>query len=175
MKNISIFKRLASKKLNEGFSIIETLVTIFVFSILAILIASIFSRGIQLERRTFAVQKVQENALFVLESMARKIRVSEVGSNDDPTCSTTTLSIDHPDGALAYFLSSGIVKEVFTDLHDLSSSDVEFTRLAFCISGSSLGDNLPFKVTIIASVRSKNNLYQTPIDIQTTITSRILD
>jgi len=161
---------------NKGFTTIEALATIFVFSILALLVAGIFAQTVRLQRRAGAAERVQEDAIFVLESMAKRIRVSEIHDQDSPDCSRTTLDLDHPvSGNIRYYLSNGEVRKTEGGrTESLSSSKVEFTQLAFCVTGSIFGDNLPTRVTIVASLRyrSTETMYRLPIYLQTTITTR---
>ena len=87
--------------MQKGFTLIETLTTTLIFSILVVEIGLLVSQSFNLERRGFSAQKIQENGLLVLETMAREIRVSRV-ANQDSNCTATSLTITHPDqGAIA--------------------------------------------------------------------------
>ena len=78
----------------KGFGIVEVIITTFVFSIIAIIVATNFVDILNLQRRGFAAQIIQEESLFAIESMSREIRVSQIQSPDDPTCSLTSLTIE---------------------------------------------------------------------------------
>ena len=161
---------------NRGFTTLELLTTVFVFSLAAASIASILARSLELQRRSTVIQKIQENAMFVLESMAREIRVSAI-RDQDSNCTATFLSLAHPvNGDISYSLSSGSVTRVDDDgdVGNLSSNDVEFTRLLFCITGSAVSDNMPTRITIIATIRDRSTKPIAPINLQTTIDSRDL-
>src|SRR3989338_9469835 len=111
-----------------GFTIVEVLIASFVFSIIAIGISSIFIGILTNERRAFAAQKIEENEMFVLEMMARDIRVSKIENQEDPTCGLTTLTITHPvKGAIVYgFQDGGIQKNQRGTTHEKSSSAIYF-------------------------------------------------
>src|SRR3990167_2313335 len=79
-----------------GFTIIEVLVSAFVFSIIAIVVGGLFVQILASERRAFACQKIQENGLFIMELMSREIRVSQIENQNSSNCSATTLTIQHP-------------------------------------------------------------------------------
>ncbi len=160
---------------NCGFTTVELLVTLLVFSISAILIAGILARALNLNRRFSVTQTIQENALFVLEYMAREIRVSSI-VNQNSNCTATSLNLDHPtNGSVSYALSNGtVVRTVGGRAGNLNSDTVEFSRLVYCISGSALGDNLPTRVTIVATIRDRSANPLASVNLQTTIDSRDL-
>lgn len=163
-------------KINEkGFTIVEVLVTSLIFSIIAISITTIFIQIINLERRAFSVQKIQDNALLVLEEMSRDLRVSRISNQDSPGCTATTISLNHPlKGTVIYQTSGGIVQRSINggSFIDISSSNVNFTRMNFCILGSLTTDNQSPRVTIVNSIQNRTGKEILQIDIQTTVTSR---
>lgn len=166
-------------KAHQGFSLIEILVAASVFALIMIMVGSVFVSSLVLQRRAFNIQQVEENATFILETLAKEIRVSQV-SSPAVSCSTaspaTTLSIIHPDyGALEYGLSGGGVYRSTGSLPPpvISSNTIEFTRFGFCISGVSAGQQP--RVTVVATVRSAKTSQQTSLDFQTTLSPRLLN
>ena len=159
---------------NRGFTIVEIVVTIFIFSIMVVLVTSIFARAIALERRIVAAQRVQENATFLMESMAKEIRVSAIVNQDATTCTATTLTLNHPVyGTIIYSLDiSGNIQRQATLTEIVSSSDVQFTRMRFCIFGSSPIDQMTPRVTIIFSLKNRVGSANIVADLQTTVVSR---
>ncbi len=158
-----------------GFTIVEVLVTSLIFSIMAMAISAIFIQIISLERRGLAVQKIQDNALLVLEEMSRDIRVSRIPSQESSNCTATTITMTHPlKGTIVYRVNSGIVQRSVGggDYIDVSSSNVNFSRMNFCISGSLVNDNQSPRVSTIASIQNRTGKEIVEIDIQTTVTSR---
>ena len=155
-----------------GFGIVELLVATFVFSIMSVIVATNFVDILDLQRRGFAAQTIQEEILFTTEMMTREIRVSQVQSPDDLGCTLTSLSIDHPkNGPTVYSVSGGVVsKTVGGNTSSITSSKVNFSRLNFCVRGSGVDDEQP-RVTIIASVRPTSG-EDLQFDIQTSVSSR---
>lgn len=145
----------------------------FVFSIIALTITLAFVRVLNLERRAFSAQIVQENSLYVLELMAREIRVADIQSSDS-NCSLTSLAMNHPvNGIVSYNLNNGIVQRIENGIAtELSSAEVNFSRLNFCVNGAAGGDRKPTRVTILASVQNRTGKESVTFDLQTTITSR---
>ncbi|MBI2065364.1 MAG: prepilin-type N-terminal cleavage/methylation domain-containing protein [Candidatus Yanofskybacteria bacterium] len=157
----------------KGFTLIETIVSIFVFSVLATAVTGIFAKAVQVQAGSFSAQRTVENSLLALESIARDIRVSQIcpaGSS----CSATRLDIVHPvRGSVSYFLDTGrhvIQKTEGGNTVDITSTDTNFTRFDFLTTGLAIDDRQP-KVTIVITVQ--NNVGRPVVfDLQTTITSR---
>lgn len=163
-------------QLNEkGFSVVEVLVTSLVFSIIAISVSSIFIQIINLERRAFSIQKIQDNALLVLEEISRDLRVSKISDQESPNCTAETITLVHPTkGTLIYRVSNGIVQRSVGGggYSDISSSDVNFTRMNFCILGSLPNDNQSQRTTVVTSIQNRTGRETLEINIQTSISSR---
>src|SRR3989344_1448240 len=122
----------------NGFTIVEVLVTSLIFSVIAMTVSAIFIQIINLERRGLAVQKIQDNALLVLEEMSRDMRVSRISDQESSYCTATTITLIHPlKGTVIYQVSAGTVQRSVNggNLIDVSGSDVNFTRMNFCIFG----------------------------------------
>lgn len=164
-------------KLSEaqrGFTIVELLITTFVFSIMSVIVATNFVDILKLQRRGFDAHVIQEEILFATEMMTREIRVSQVQSPDNLNCNAISLSINHPvNGSTVYSVSGGIInKTVGGNTFPITSSKVNFSRFNFCVTGSGIDDEQP-RVIIISSVRPRNG-EDIQFDIQTGVSSRDL-
>ena len=168
-------RQLYHRSLSAGFTLVEFLVTMFVFSIMALTTTAIFVRTMDIERRSFSAQRIQENALAVLELMAKEIRVGTV-QGPDSNCLANTLNMtvyDPSATAVTYQLNTtlGIVERVYGGVTYLvSSNDVIFNSLMFCIQNSSI-DDASTRVTILASISNRIGQIST-VKLQTTVTSR---
>lgn len=138
----------------------------------------VFVSSLDLQRRAFNIQQAEENASFILESMAKEIRVGQITGPDTvcPATPAATLSIVHPvNGNITYSLSGNAIHRNVNGTDSvMSSNTVQFTRLQFCISGTGVDDQKQPRVTIIASLRSAKTKQQATIDIQTTLSQRFL-
>lgn len=181
MKN-SIIKKIDRKKQSQrGISVVELLATVFIFSVMALVISSVFIKAMEVERRVFASQAIQENAMAVLELMAKEIRVSNI-SNLDTNCIATTLTINHPTitsgspGNITYQLSGGMVQKIANGItYFLSSDEVVFNDLRFCVLGSSQpSDNLATRVAILASISNRTGRDILTVKLQTSVVTRDL-
>lgn len=161
-------------KHQQGFTLVEVLVTSFIFSIIALTVSGLFIQTLAVERRTFASQKIQENGLYIMELMSREIRVSKVQDQDSLNCTATSLTIIHPvNGTVVYSLLNGVLQRTADGVTtDLSSSAVTFSRLNFCIAGSGQTDGQQARVTILASIQNKTGREILTTVLQTTVSSR---
>lgn len=168
-----------NKKSNSGFTLIETTLVILLFSAIMVLMGSAFMGSLNLQRRAFNIQQAEENANFVLEAMAKEIRVSQISGPDTTNCPSapaTILRITHPvNGSVTYSLSGGAIHRNVNGTDSVMSSNaVQFTNLMFCISGTPIDDRQQPRVTIVASIKSVKTGQQASIDIQTTVSQRFL-
>lgn len=167
---------------NAGFTIVELLVSILLFSVMATITAGIFVRALEIERRSFSAQSIQENALAVFELMAKEIRVGNIAGPDSSSCTSNVLNMtvlnpdppyDPPNVSVTYRLnsSSGVVERIYGGVtYFVSSDDIIFNSLKFCILNSGVDDQ-GARVTILASISNRVGKIITA-DLQTTITSR---
>ena len=179
---MNIFKKLPTTNYqlatSAGFTLVETLVVILIFSVIAVLMGGVFLGSLEIQRRAFNFQQAEENAGFILEAMAKEIRVSQINGPDTncPATPAATLSMTHPvNGSIIYSLSGSVIHRNAGGIDtSISSNTVQFTRLQFCISGSSIDDQRQPRVTIVGSLRSTKTKQQATIDFQTTLSQRFL-
>lgn len=160
-----------------GFTLVEMLVATLIFSIIAMAVSLVFVRAVVIENRGQGAQKVQENALFALESMAREIRVGVFTTNQDsPSCSRTMITFQHPvNGEVSYGFDgakSAITRTAGGIVTRLTGDDVQ-TSARFCVLGSGV-DQDQARVTILMNIKNKakNSAEQMTFNLQTTVSSR---
>lgn len=162
---ISKFKIAENK--NGGFTFIETIVAVAIFSLVVVMVVGIFISIIQAQRKGLASQKVQENARYVLEMMAREIRMSEIN-----TAAGLQNSLDitaHKatgDEAILYSLSN---YQIMRNGQPITSDQVKINYLGFYVT-----KNLQPRVTINLQVIAQGGKpsEQAQMNLQTTIVSR---
>jgi len=162
----------------KGFTIIEMLVAVTAFAFVVMVATAAFSHVLGIERRATSLQKIQENAAYIMETIAKEIRVSEITNSNSVNCRlwpSTSLAIKHPvNGSITYFRDSAdnSFHRNITGVADtvISSNEVEFTRFDFCISGAGSINNQP-RISIIATVKSSKDP-NLSINIQTTLSQR---
>src|SRR3989344_707466 len=159
----------------RGFTIVEVLVTSLIFSVMALAVSAIFIQIINIQRRGFSVQKIQDNSLLVLEEMSRDMRVSKISNQESPNCTASSITLVHPiKGTLVYQAINGIIQRSVSggNYLDVSSSDVNFTRMNFCILGSLPNDNQSPRITVVMSVQNRIGKEILQMNIQTSVASR---
>ena len=159
----------------SGFTIVEVLVTSLIFSIIAMAVTGIFVQTLSLQRRASASQKIQDNAIFVLENMSRDIRVSVVANQESPNCTANTLAIIHPvKGDVVFRLNNGVIEKSQTGgpFVAISGSDVRFARFNFCITGSLQNDNKTPRVAVLTTIENVSGRELLEVNLQTTVSSR---
>ncbi|HPA25164.1 MAG TPA: prepilin-type N-terminal cleavage/methylation domain-containing protein [bacterium] len=63
---------------NDGFTLVELLVSTSIFVIVALASLSIYAQTLKVSRKTLALTKVQTEAQFVMQVLAKKIRTSHL-------------------------------------------------------------------------------------------------
>ncbi len=162
-----------------GFTLVEMLVSVFIFSIVVIIVSDVFVSALNSQKAAYRVQQVEENVNYIVERMTKEIRVSELtgvepaDSGVCPSNPATKITLRHPDnGTIEYFLSDMQAHRKLNGVDDtvLNSNTVEITGFNFCVSGGGAADATQPRITIVAGIRSKGT--QVEDRIQTTVSLR---
>lgn len=165
-------------KTNEGFTLIELIVAMAVFSTVVTIVSSIFVSTVGSQRKNVNQQEILENSRYVLEIMGRAIRQSTVQTPNTSSSGSSSLIITHHvKGSVTYQLDNGQIKETSSGITDaLTSADVLVEKLSFIVQGKGAGDSTQPRVTIIISLSNvQPGVNANSIKLQTTITPRNLD
>lgn len=166
--------------MNKGFTLIELIVAVFIFSVLAMIAGGDFVSTISLQRRALNIKKVEENGRFILELMAREIRVSSPINTADTACPgsfSPAININHPvNGNVVYSLVGGEIHRIVNGIDSvISSPDVKVSRLNFCISGNAANDGRQPLVTVLLGLKAgEGTKEEAALDLQTTVSQRLL-
>ncbi|MBI2645354.1 type II secretion system protein [Candidatus Uhrbacteria bacterium] len=63
---------------SKGFTLVEMVITIFLFSLLIVIVSDVFSRAQQAQRRTVALQRLQDDMRFFINKISSSIRSGSV-------------------------------------------------------------------------------------------------
>jgi prepilin-type N-terminal cleavage/methylation domain-containing protein len=167
-----------------GFTLVEILVVLVIFSIMLSAIASVFISGIKIQRNAIAQEQLLDQLNYAVEYMGRSIRMAkkstgsciEAGTSYDPENSSATElkflnEIDNVENCIEFSYDSGD-KTIHKDATPLTSDDVKITKLLFNVSG---GENEQSRVTILIEAESKSGDPLQKMEIQTTISARDLN
>lgn len=186
---------------NKGFTLIEMLVAIMIFSLVIGIISGIFVSSLRLQREALASQTLLEQTSYALEYISRTLRMakkelgegclSEIGLNYEipakfrinlnPNLGTGLRFINHLEGddCQEFFLKNGqlkIKKRIGgpEEIFALTSPELQITSLRFNLSGQREDDGLQPRVTIFLDIKGEGFRPERrpEIKIQTTISQR---
>lgn len=185
-----------------GYSLIEILVSITIFSIAVAGPTGIFISSVRSQNRALSLRQTLDNVTYIIEYVSRALRMAKKEVGDPLTClpsyglnyATTTLR-DLGAGPTTY---SGLgikfihrddsCREIFLDRADkrlkesrdgaaplpLTSAALEVSFLGFRISGKGQDDNYQPRITMVLEIAGDASGLQ-KTKIQTTISQRNLD
>ena len=156
-----------------GFTVIEMLASIFAMAIIFTLLTAVFVQLLNIQRRAFNMQHAQENSIFILEAIAKEIRVSQINTSGRTadTC-YSDLDFTHPDnGVVRYELAgNNFIRRAGGVDQTLNSNNISLERLSFC-----LGYLSQPRVSIVLRIVSGVGKAAAAVDTQTTIAQRYLN
>src|SRR3989344_2710842 len=164
-----------------GFTLIELIVAVGVFMVVMTITLSAFLNIIDIQKKTEAFRKVNDNLNFAMEAMMREIR--EGKSYSDTDCSGSDFCFTDKDGkAIKYELNAGGYierKEGSGDWLRMTSDGIKITRLSFFVSGEETypsGDRQQPLVTIsIGGESGEKEKLKSKLNLQATVSQRKLD
>jgi len=183
-------------KKEKGFTLIEMLVALFIFSLIVGVLIGLFISGIRNQRNILLTQQLLDQTSFALEYMSRALRMalkegqqstggdclSQDGLNyENPGSDLSRIKfINHleQDDCQEFFLEEGRIKQRKEgQVVSLTSDKLEVTSLKFNLIGQDQIDQLQPRVTIFLKIRGRGSLAGTipEFNIQTTISQRNLD
>ncbi len=184
----------------RGFTLIETLVSLFIFGMMSVALVNIFVGALNSQTRILQNQDLMNQSSYTLEYMGKVIRMAERDTTGN--CAPTGESYKVENGIksitfLAYdskaseyrctqfLLENNAIKErVSTDTtatnlgssQSITSSSVYVSDLAFNVTGDTTGDTLQPKTTIMINMRYNVISTNAPrLIMQTSVSQRKLD
>ncbi|MBU4284973.1 prepilin-type N-terminal cleavage/methylation domain-containing protein [Patescibacteria group bacterium] len=155
----------------QGFTLIELLVSMSIFIIVIMVVLGLFSAAIKAQRKAFAMQDAQENARFLMEFMAKEVRMSVITSSNG---TSPNLTLTRSDGdSVTYSISSN---KIYRNSIQVSSDEVYISG-TFYTEGVGSEDGLQPKLTIALKIKTTGTKVEerAEINIQTTLCQRNLD
>jgi prepilin-type N-terminal cleavage/methylation domain-containing protein len=180
-----------------GFTLVEMLVAITIFSVTTGVISGIYVSGINQQRRALVSQTILDQTSFALEYMSRALRMAKKELSNPPDCLSQrglNYEITHSGSGLKFinhlqdddcqefFLEGGLLKyrrnigKALEETLPLISNKIEIVSLKFNLAGESQNDDLQPRLTIFLEISGKGALEGSQkIKIQTSISQRNLD
>jgi prepilin-type N-terminal cleavage/methylation domain-containing protein len=179
----NFFKRQKDEKVRilpadrQGFTLIELVVAMGVFSLISVALVGLFVSSLRGEKKALNVQLVQDNARIVMETMVRELRDgSDVVFNSNQNVSfkdKSGMSITYyVDACSSSNVTNNCIKRMASgSAINLGSENVNVTNLQFYGVSSSASLNQP-RVTILFTMESGVAPYKASINLQTTVSLR---
>lgn len=166
-----------------GFTLVEILVAVAVFSLIMGVASTVFVSAIKTQRRSLASQELLDQTSYAIEYMSRAVRMAK--KDFDGSCTglanlnyrkiDSRIIFENYDGfCQEFFLQDGRLKEDRAGTENyLTSPDLNIVSFNIGPDDSwDQDDNLQPRVTVSLDIEGKN---QTKIKVQTTISQRNLD
>jgi prepilin-type N-terminal cleavage/methylation domain-containing protein len=183
--------------MRRGYTLIELLVAISIFSLVVAGVTGFFVSALRAQRKALASREIIDSASYVLNYMADALRMAK--KNNIEIRGITKNCSGIPNNEVNYIITyrgQGIkfrnykineCQEFFLESASarlkkwregienyLTPDDLEIRNLRFFLSGDNPGDTLQPRVTILLEIQ-KRNQPETIISAQTTISQRDLD
>jgi len=184
------------KHRHQGFTLVELMVAIALFSILVAVAVGGFTRALRSERQAGDIIAAESNVSLALEQMAREVRTGSdfcpttVSGNlcGDPSVDAATgvadvypnLAFTNAEGAVVVYAlqDSVLMKSVDggSTFSPVTADTVSVPYFAAEIAGNSAGDHWPPRVTIdLGIVPNDPSLAGQILHLQTTVSARAID
>lgn len=148
---------------------VELIISMSIFVVMVTVATGGFVQALRSQRGLNDVMAVTNNAGLVIEQMAREIRT---GYNFQPLnerCSERIAFVGRNNQPIEYRLSDGVI---LRNNQPLTAPNVSIKKLCFLITKVKTYD--PWRVTLAMEAGSGNPRVNTTVDIQTTMSPRLL-
>ena len=171
--------RTQKSKFKNGFTLIELLVAMTLFLILVGIAVGGFIRALRTQRTIVGLMAANDNASLTLEQMAREMRT---GYHFVKISDTELQFVNANNMVVFYRLESGAIERGTEDAFlrrtykKITADNVRIVNFKINLLGDRSGDGYPPRITISFSVTGISKyLENVSTDVQTTISSRVLD
>lgn len=143
------------KVFNQGYSLMEVMVAIGVFALLAVLVTQSLAISLKSVRKSDAQNRVRANLDFAVSVMERQLRnANSIGCCAPPDCQSPTVSYTDSDDVQAFFvcdLANGNIASNSADRQlQLTASDINITACSFvCTETTGIPDTINISLEAI--------------------------
>ncbi len=167
------------KKKEKGFTLVELLVSAAIFSILILSATGIFVKTMNVQKKAFAIQEVQDNISYTMEMISKEIRMmSEIDESTKGQEASTLVFKNSKEEDIVYSLIGGqLMRSVDGGAAQaITSSDVNVSDLAFYVNNWDTVNGPQPMVTInLVMEISDGNFGKAQARLQTTLSGRIYE
>lgn len=155
-------------KNREGFTMIELLVAMGLFSIVVSIASATFVQSLRAQRQIVALMAANDNAGLALEQIVREIRTGKEFS----TVGTSLSFINYLNESVTYNLNGQAIER---NNKPITASSVKVHYLNFALFGEDVDDGKSTRVTIALGISAPGLLEEFITNLQTTVSARTLD
>jgi len=158
-------------KNKKGFTLVELVVGVAIFSLVIMVVVSLFTVALRSQRKSIAIQNIQDNGRYLIGFMAKEVRMSEIRTSDGEISVLYIHHLEH--GDIAYEFTG---TQITRNNEPINSDEVEVQGI-FYVDGGSGEDGEQPRVTIVMKVRTIGTKVEerAEINLQTTLSQRELD
>jgi len=173
-----------NKRRAHGFTLVESMVTVAIFSMLIVSATNIFLSIIRSQRNTLASKNAQEAVSYALEVMSKELRMAKV---DDGKCSSSgygqvyvvdvnndeIIFRNYQDECVTYFLDGDRLKIKRDEkLAFMTPDNIEISQLNFTIKYPDINIEQPLVTVRFVLSYFNSDIGQQSLNVQTSISSR---
>lgn len=176
---------LNSHNRGKGFTLIEIIVSLSVFSAVILIVLGAVISIMNLQRKTNAFRAAQENLSYAFESIAKEIRTGSKYRNTDNQADSSSLDfINDQAQHVFYRLNGGQIEKCVDEVGvaictnsflPLTSTEISIDSLHFTITGVGVDQNQPRIRMLVFGEVGKGTKYSSTLFLQTVVTQRKLD
>ncbi len=168
-------------RLRGGFTLLEVLVAISIFLVVITLVVQIFLMGMNATKRLFGRQSALDAARFIMESMSKEIRMSDVLTGAGGPLGYIDIKNSKDCNVTYAFSGTAVTRQVVPGGTGVScvveTAPVELTPDEVEMTGSfwiNMAAAEQARVTVTAKVKNSTAILsqQVQVNLQTTISSR---
>jgi len=187
----------------RGFTLVELLVTIALFSILVSIAMGGFVSALHTEHQVAAMMGAESNVSIAIEEMMREIRTGYLFCHDNGATTPNSACDTAPDSCsidasgvwtcsklsyvnaqgnvVAYSLNNGVLERSDSSVNagvmaPLTSSGVKITKLGFTLFGNTEGDHWTPRITIVIGVEPNDSTINwNTANLETSVSARQID
>jgi len=192
VKVIKMRKR--KEKKNRGFTLIEILTAMTLFSLVVTVVSGLFISAIRAQRKTLSSYELLDQTSYLLEYVSRVIRMAKKAKDGDWISAGCNYEINPPGDSIKFIDYNGIWTEIYLKgdrvtknaggvTFELTSNKLKVEGLKFVLDGnagninSCQDDDIQPRVTMSVGIQGRGAEPGEPpaIQIQTTVSQRNLD
>lgn len=157
---------------NQGFTLIEILVSVSVFVLVIIAAMAILNSTLFTKRRVYQLKEIEDNGRYSLELMSREIRTGAISDSQAGIQAASITFINSDRDTITYNLSNGIItRQAGASVSEITSDKVTVSNLKFYVNDFVSNNEQPIVVITIEIQAAANPLvsmnFQTTVSILT--------